>query len=270
MDVLAPVYAIGDVHGQLDKLARLLTAHDLVDDDMNWTGEGATLWFMGDFVDRGLDGITVVDLVMRWQAQAAASGGRVHALLGNHEVTMLAACRFGEESSTGPGGNFRADWERNGGEVNDLSAITEEHIAWMINLPCMERGDDRLFAHADSTFYDQYGASVDEVNDSVKRLLLGSDARAWDRLLHQFSDREVFVDSARGGTERAEHFLQKFGGKQLIHGHTPIDKINGRPPETITEALVYAGGLCVDVDGGMYRGGPGFVYQVVSGGVVIL
>jgi hypothetical protein len=45
----------------------------------------------------------------------------------------------------------------------------------------------------------------------------------------------------------------------LIHGHTPINKITGEPA---TEALVYAGGLCVNVDGGLYRGGEGFVYQL--------
>jgi len=35
----------------------------------------------------------------------------------------------------------------------------------------------------------------------------------------------------------------------------------GRPDDQVTEPLVYAGGLCVNVDGGMYRGGPGFVYR---------
>ncbi|HEX9439253.1 MAG TPA: serine/threonine protein phosphatase, partial [Roseiflexaceae bacterium] len=53
-----------------------------------------------------------------------------------------------------------------------------------------------------------------------------------------------------------------FGGRQIVHGHTPISSMRRCLPEEVVEPLVYAGGLCVNVDGGMYLGGPGFVYQV--------
>ena len=36
----------------------------------------------------------------------------------------------------------------------------------------------------------------------------------------------------------------------------------GQPPEDVREPLVYSRGRCVNVDGGMYLGGPGFVYQL--------
>ena len=32
--------------------------------------------------------------------------------------------------------------------------------------------------------------------------------------------------------------------------------------EDVTEAWTYAGGRCVNVDGGIYLGGPGFVHQL--------
>src|SRR5437870_4994285 len=82
---LQPIYVIGDVHGHLKKLIKLLQDAHLIDEKHAWKAGTATLWFMGDFVDRGPDGIAVLDLVMRLQSEAAAVGGTVASLLGNHE-----------------------------------------------------------------------------------------------------------------------------------------------------------------------------------------
>src|SRR5437660_1482741 len=100
MEVEAPVYAIGDVHGQIEKVVRLLCDAGLVDAEMHWTGGDATLWFMGDFFDRGPGPVASVDLVMRLEAEAAEAGGAVRALMGNHEVQLVAACRYPDARST--------------------------------------------------------------------------------------------------------------------------------------------------------------------------
>ncbi len=139
------IYVIGDVHGQFEKLAQLLRDTKLVGNTLSWTGGNATLWFMGDFFDRGPGGIAVVDLVMRLQEEAAAAGGRVESLLGNHEVVLLAARRFGTRETTGPGGNFVADWVYNGGFDADLAGLTLQHMDWIINLPAMALAGDWLF-----------------------------------------------------------------------------------------------------------------------------
>ncbi len=55
--------------------------------------------------------------------------------------------------------------------------------------------------------------------------------------------------------------LATYGGGQIIHGHTPIMYMTKQPPDEIDAALVYNAGLCVNVDGGLYAGGPGFVYR---------
>jgi hypothetical protein len=93
---------IGDIHGQYTKLVSLLRNAELVDDTLSWKGGTTNLWFMGDFFDRGPDGIAVIDLVMRLQQEAQGAGGQVESLLGNHEVLILAAQRFGEQPSGGP------------------------------------------------------------------------------------------------------------------------------------------------------------------------
>src|SRR5690242_8301691 len=91
----APLFIIGDVHGQLEKLIRLLRGAGLVGKDLAWSGGGKRLWLLGDYVDRGPDGIGVLELVMRLQGEAARAGGEVGALLGNHDVLLLSARRFG-------------------------------------------------------------------------------------------------------------------------------------------------------------------------------
>ena len=64
----------------------LLRSTNLVTDELRWGGDNATLCFVGDFVDRGPDGIGCIELVMRLQREAADAGGQVIALLGNHET----------------------------------------------------------------------------------------------------------------------------------------------------------------------------------------
>jgi hypothetical protein len=215
---------------------------------------------MGDFFDRGPDGIGAVDLVMRLQREATQTGGQVSALLGNHEPLLLAARRFGRRTEAGGGGRFVAGWKRNGGVAKDLARLSPEHIAWLTRLPAMAQVDDRLFLHADALFYTRYGHSIAEVNQRFAALLQSDDAAAWDRLLDDFSERNAFA--ASDGATRAAQLLRLFGGRQLVHGHTPISFVTGQRLEAVTAPHVYAAGLCVNVDGGMYLGGPGFVYQV--------
>ena len=256
-----PVYIMGDIHGQFDQLVGLMRGAGLVDAQLNWSGGAALLWFIGDFFDRGPCGIESVELVMRLQKEAEEVGGCVRALLGNHEPLILSARRFGEQR-TAWGGTFLWDWRRNGGSDEELERLTDAHVAWLCDLPAMARVGDHLLVHADSTIYSSYGATIAEVNQTFTELLHSDDAPAWDRLLEQFSHRKAFIDEDADGAARAAAFLHDFGGRQIIHGHTPISFVRHCMPEDVTEPLVYADGRCVNVDGGMYLGGPGFLYRL--------
>ncbi len=255
------MFVMGDVHGQIDRTTAALRRAGLIDAAGCWAGGAATLWFMGDYFDRGPDGIAAVDLVRRLQAEAAAAGGRVGALLGNHDVLILAARRFGDQPSGGPGGTFLASWRQNGGEAGDLARLDEERVAWLRALPAMALDGDWLLAHADATFYQVYGRSIGAVNRSIRALLRGDNAADWDLLLDYFSQRRAFQDVERGPA-RAERFLALYGGRRFVHGHTPIGKLTGQRPESVNGPHVYAGGLVTDVDAGMYLGGRGFVAEL--------
>lgn len=84
------IVAIGDVHGSLDKLLPLLRGTRLIDDNDVWSGGQDHLVFVGDLIDRGPNDRAVLDLARRLQQEAQAAGGRVHVLLGNHEVMNMS------------------------------------------------------------------------------------------------------------------------------------------------------------------------------------
>ena len=263
--MVSAVHVIGDIHGQLEKLRELLRGAELIARDANetWSGGDSTLWLMGDLVDHGPDGIGAVELVMRLQQQAAQAGGRVQVLLGNHDVLLLAAHRFGTRPIPGQDEDISGLLARERRSGADLERITPDHVRWLSGLPAMAREGEHLLAHADALLYTRYGQSIAQVNQAMTALLQSDDAASWYRLLDEFGEHRAFVD-ATTGADRAEAFLGDFGGRQLVHGHTPITKMTGQPPEAVREPLLYAAGQCLDVDPGMYLGGPGFVYRLPS------
>ncbi|MCP5127443.1 MAG: metallophosphoesterase [Gammaproteobacteria bacterium] len=82
------IFAIGDVHGDLDALVRILIGLGIVDAAGNWAGGSANLILMGDINDRGADSVNAIAFVMMLQQDAPLQGGAVHALLGNHELLV--------------------------------------------------------------------------------------------------------------------------------------------------------------------------------------
>jgi hypothetical protein len=86
---VARVVAVGDVHGAYDNFVGVLKMAGLVDERLHWSGGAAHLVQVGDAIDRGNDSRKVLDLLMRLEEEARRAGGRVHALLGNHEVMNI-------------------------------------------------------------------------------------------------------------------------------------------------------------------------------------
>jgi hypothetical protein len=83
------VVAIGDVHGEYEGLVSILETTGLIDAELRWIGGDTTLVQTGDLFDRGLEVRKVLDLMMRLQQEAAAAGGEIVMLYGNHETMVL-------------------------------------------------------------------------------------------------------------------------------------------------------------------------------------
>lgn len=150
------VYAIGDVHGYVDVLARL---HGSIEKDIaSRPVEKVMIIHLGDYIDRGPDSKGTIDFLIE-RATADNKIERIN-LMGNHEKAML---QFIED----PHG-VRKDWVMWGGieamqsygveyhdtkSLEELSrelkeAVPKEHLYFLENLKLMHIEDDYLFVHA--------------------------------------------------------------------------------------------------------------------------
>jgi serine/threonine protein phosphatase 1 len=131
-------YAIGDIHGCADALARLLARIDT-----HRAGAPRRLVFLGDYIDRGPDSAGVVATL---RALQVAEPDAVTCLMGNHESLMLGAYRDGFGA---------APWLENGGVATlqsfgtpDPQALPRDVLAWISALPTAWADARRYYVHA--------------------------------------------------------------------------------------------------------------------------
>lgn len=135
-------WAIGDVHGCLDKLRALW-------DRVAPTPEDEVV-LLGDLVDRGPDSKGVLDFVLRQRD----SGFRVVCLLGNHEEMCLAwhrephDLRAWELWSANGGRQTLASYGYTGPGPPPRTAIDPEHVEFLLGLPAWHRSRGVTFVHA--------------------------------------------------------------------------------------------------------------------------
>ncbi len=144
------VYAVGDVHGCLDRLQAL---HALIAADLTARpAEAAVLVHLGDYVDRGPDSAGVV---ARLAMGSPLPDVPTINLMGNHEHMMLAALATGEPEATDL-------WLANGGADSLLSwgvprsaqprewpsYLPKPHLVFLRDLAVRHAVGGYLFVHA--------------------------------------------------------------------------------------------------------------------------
>ncbi|WP_280700282.1 metallophosphoesterase [Kitasatospora sp. GP82] len=252
-----PLYVVGDVHGYLDELRAALHQQGLIDADGHWAAGRSRVWFLGDFTDRGPDGIGVIDLVMQLAAEAAAAGGYCRALMGNHELLFLGAAKYGDEpvQSTAGTASFLAAWRLNGGQQHDLDRLETHHVSWLSRLPAIALEDGHLLLHSDTTAYLEYGDSIAEVNDAVHDLLADEGPDEWWDCFRRFTKRFAF--RGESGPMAVHELLGSYGGRRVVHGHSPIPYLTGSThaeegvPPHVPGPYIYADELAIAMDGGV-------------------
>ncbi|MEB3417016.1 metallophosphoesterase family protein [Salipiger marinus] len=197
---MTPIFAIGDIHGQIDRLHEAL---DMIERDAD---RDAPVVFLGDYVDRGPDSRAVIDTLMRGQAE----GRPWTCLMGNHDRYVL---RFLDNPLyddpqtsrpllwTDPPLGGRATLASYGVDVGDhrtltalrddaAEAIPQAHLDWIAALPRLHEADHQIFVHAGL------------------RPGVPLDAQAEDDLIWI---RKPFLET--------EHDW----GRLVVHGHTALD-----------------------------------------------
>jgi len=138
------LYAIGDIHAELEKLDELLETLPLA--------EGDELVFLGDYVDRGPDACGVIqrliDLSERWPC---------HFLLGNHESMFLDFLGWTDEAYFGGdaflmngGDRTLASYGYFDREVPDRETfkLPKAHEDFLLSLESFHAEGDYVFVHA--------------------------------------------------------------------------------------------------------------------------
>lgn len=194
------VYAIGDIHGRLDLLDRLLAM--IADDAAPRRADRISVVFLGDIIDRGPWSRQVVERLMGGPpASGPLAGAQWVCLRGNHEDALV---RFITQAATDPGWRDHGGIETvesYGGEItasirHDLAALQllmsrllpPSHLRFLSRLPVRHDIGDYVFVHAGV----RPGVALDEQAPHDMMWI-----------------RRDFLDDSR------PH------GRIVVHGHTP-------------------------------------------------
>ncbi len=81
--------ALSDIEGDFQALKTMLIGGKVMDEQFNWTYGNGHLVLLGDYFDRGINVTECLWLCYKLEAEAEAAGGKVHFILGNHEILNL-------------------------------------------------------------------------------------------------------------------------------------------------------------------------------------
>lgn len=150
------VYAIGDVHGRLDLLVRLLAS--IEEDDRARRPAESHVVMLGDLIDRGPRSADVVEFFLSRRPGFAA----FHFLMGNHEEAMIRSLRpkadpreigwlqFGGMETLASYGVAEEVFDLLGWQLSDELRlhVPRAHIEFITGFEDSLRFGDYLFAHA--------------------------------------------------------------------------------------------------------------------------
>ncbi len=129
------IFAIGDIHGCLDKLQRLMGKLQVAGHD--------TIIFLGDYIDRGPDSKGVIDFLLMLKEELPA---RFIFLRGNHEVMFLDyLAGINQQAYLYYGGTDTVD--SYSGDTGTFS-VPEAHRQFFNALESSYETPDYVFVHA--------------------------------------------------------------------------------------------------------------------------
>ena len=211
------VYAVGDVHGCLEQLDRLLA---LIEADDTARGQAeTTLIFIGDLVDRGPASAQVIERLLLLSKRRA----NLRFLAGNHEEIFQRAldgedkalrlfCRIGGRETALSYGLTADDYDRM--DYSELAAALQRHVPaeHRVFLERMEDSivvGDYMFVHAGV----HPGTDLEQQNISDLRWI-----------------RSPFLDHGRPLA------------KMVVHGHTIAEDLDVHPHRIGIDTGAYATG----------------------------
>lgn len=241
------IVAIGDVHGDLGAFRTALRAAGAINSAGNWVGGSLTVVQMGDLIGRSDEERQVLDFAFDLQSRAASAGGRLHLLIGNHEV-------FGgrlDNQAVGP--NPFPAWESVPGLRRDDPRLLHlppharargaalmpggPYARKLAALPVVLRIGDTVFVHGGVVpRWARYG--TERINQEVRQWLLGLAAEPDSALGVDNGDRVMWTRQFSANVTAQDCALLKeslgiLGAKRMIVAHTVHPQITARCDEQV-------------------------------------
>lgn len=230
---------LSDIEGDFEAFKMMLIGGKVIDKNFQWIYGDGHLVLLGDYFDRGLQVTECLWLVYKLEAEAEAAGGKVHFILGNHEVLNLQGDlqyvrrKYFEDAALMQEDYLR--WYDNNSELG----------RWLRTKNAVEKIGDYVFCHAGiSPELAASGLSLHDVNRLARRYLGKhyQDIREPDAKLVFDIKLGIFWyrDAAKNLLSESEitAILQYAEAKRMVVGHTLQNDITG-----------YYGGrvICIDL-----------------------
>jgi hypothetical protein len=262
-DTPEDIFAIGDPHGDPERLAGVLAAAKLIDgapvmpNSVKWAGARSVLVVTGDLIDKWTNSLEVIALLRRLQSDAATQGGQVIITMGNHEAEFLTD-PLGKKTK-----EFSSELQAAGMDPVEVANCAGDIGQFLCGLPISARVNDWFFSHGGNTNnrtiaelaadieagFGTKGFATEELvgDESILEARLNDDGPAglpWFQAGKSHTDpRKLLAEYAR-----------KLGVRHLVQGHQP-EKVkfsdgNNREKDTFFQRY----GLLFLIDSGMSHG----------------
>ena len=134
--------AISDIEGNFEQFKEFLINNKVMDKNYKWTFGKGHLVTVGDFFDRGLLVNQTLWLIYSLEEQAEKAGGKVHFILGNHDLmNMNNDFRYVRKK-------YLEDAKLMNQEYYDFYKPNTELGRWLGTKNIMEKIGDYIFVHA--------------------------------------------------------------------------------------------------------------------------
>ncbi|WP_415238793.1 metallophosphoesterase [Seleniivibrio woodruffii] len=197
---------IGDIHGCIRTLDRLINRIEARYSDVNYIS-------LGDIVDRGFHSLEVTELFMEMKKQ-----GRFRMLLGNHEDMML--------DYTGLSAIYAPNaWFGTGGKLT-VSSFSRKELDNKLTLGTVTNWDFKPYLEPYQEFFDSaemyFGYDYPRNKYMFSHAGLGPSNGKVGRVT-EYSRRKDYLYIWTRDTEQSQ---KKHFGYTMVHGHTPVKKVD--------------------------------------------
>lgn len=228
------VAASSDFHGQYELMLALLKNNNIIDQQGDWSFGDGHFVITGDVFDRGDKVTEILWFLYRLEQQAEQADGKLHLLLGNHEVMVLNGdLRYIHPKYVEVSKRLKVSYDQLYGQGTVLGD-------WLRTKPVLVKVNNMLFAHGG--FHPSLAKekrSLKAINQVFKQNLVKAEIsmprEGWGDYLHKSNGpiwyRGYFKDAITdngASSEEIDLLLKHFDIAHLVVGHTSQKQVETR------------------------------------------